>query len=210
MRPLSQRGHPLFAAVYDGITRPLEEGWLGQRRARLLAHLTGDVLDVGAGTGANLRHFRQAAWVLAAEPDAAMRKRLASKLAEARVPVEIDDATAESLPYPDANCDAVVYTLVLCTVTDPDRVLAEARRDLRPDGRLVVLEHVRGHGRLATWQDRLTPVWSRLTAGCHPNRDTQAAIQRAGFTFTRTEEFQPLPRWVFARPMFEAVAAPTN
>ncbi len=114
------------------------------------------------------------------------------------------------MPYPDASFDAVIYTLTLCTVADLDRALAEARRVLRPDGRLVVLEHVRGYGRLATWQDRLTPVWSRLNVGCHPNRDTRSAIQRAGFTFTQSEEFQPLPRWVIARRLLAAVAAPTR
>ncbi len=210
MRPLSQRGHPLFAAIYDGMTRPLEEGWLGERRERLLSHLTGTVLDVGAGTGANLRHFRHATRVVATEPDPAMRQRLAGKLSEAHVPVELDATAGESLPYPNASFDAVVYTLVLCTVADPDRALAEARRVLQPDGRLLVHEHIRGRGRLATWQDRITPVWSWLNAGCHPNRDTRAAIQRAGFTFTQSEEFQSLPRWVIARPLLAAVAAPTQ
>ncbi|MGH3978828.1 MAG: class I SAM-dependent methyltransferase [Pseudonocardiaceae bacterium] len=204
---MGQRGHPLFAASYDTLTRPLETRLFGERRARLLTDLTGTVLDVGAGTGANLQYFRRTDRVVASEPDPAMRKRLAVKLGEATVPVEIDDAAAESLPYPDASFDAVVCTLVLCTVTDPDRALAQARRVLVPGGRLVVLEHVRGRGRLATWQDRLTPLWSRLAAGCHPNRDTRAAIERAGFTFQRVEEFAPLPRWVITRTMLEAVAS---
>lgn len=205
---MSQRGHPLFAAVYDVINRPLEAQLFGERRARLLADLTGTVLDVGAGTGANLRHFRRANRVVAAEPDPAMRVRLARKLAEARVPVEIVAAPAEDLPYPDGSFDAVVATLVLCTVADPARALAEIRRVLKPGGSLVVLEHVRGQGRLATWQDRLTPLWSRLAAGCHPNRDTRAAIERAGFTFRQVEEFAPLPAWVLTRTMLEAVAEP--
>jgi ubiquinone/menaquinone biosynthesis C-methylase UbiE len=203
----SQRGHPLFAAVYDAMNRPLEARLFGQRRARLLADLTGTVLDVGAGTGANLRHFRRAARVVAAEPDPAMRARLARKLSEASVPVEIVAAPAEQLPYPDRSFDAVVCTLVLCTVADPDRALAEIRRVLVPGGSLVVLEHVRGQGRLATWQDRLTSLWSRLAAGCHPNRDTRAAIERAGFEFRHVEEFAPLPAWVLTRTMLEAEAA---
>ena len=200
------RAHRIFAAIYDALNRPLEQAIMGERRARLLADLTGEVLDVGAGTGVNLQHFRRAARVVAAEPDPAMRKRLIAKLSEAHVPVEVADAAAESLPYPDAGFDAVVFTLVLCTVSDPDRALAEARRVLKPGGRLVVLEHVRGSGRLARWQDRLTPVWSRLAAGCHPNRDTRAAIERAGFAFEHVEAFEPLPGWVLTRPMLEAVA----
>ena len=73
-----------------------------------------------------------------------------------------------------------------------------------------MLEHVRGTGRLARWQDRITPLWSRLMAGCHPNRDTAATIARAGFRLERLEHFDPFPRWVPARPMIEAIAAPLN
>lgn len=205
---MGQRTHPLFAAVYDTMNRPLEAQLFGERRARLLAGLTGTVLDVGAGTGANLPHFRNADRVVAAEPDPAMRKRLAGKLTAAVVPVEIDAAPAEELPYPDSSFDAVVCTLVLCTVADPARALAEIRRVLAPGGSLVVLEHVRGQGRLASWQDRLAPLWSRLAAGCQPNRDTRATIERAGFTFRQVEEFAPLPGWVLTRTMLEAVATP--
>jgi ubiquinone/menaquinone biosynthesis C-methylase UbiE len=122
--------------------------------------------------------------------------------------VEISDAAAESLPYPDASFDAVVFALVLCTVADPDRALAEAGRVLRASGRLVVLEHVRGEGRLARWQDRLSPVWRRVAAGCHPNRDSRAAIERAGFTFERVEAFRAPPTWSITSPMLEAVAVP--
>ncbi len=201
-------GHRLFAASYDRMTGPVERGWLGERRGQLLAELTGDVLDVGAGTGAGLPHYRAGARVIAAEPDPAMRAQLARKAVGAPVPVEISDAAAESLPYPDASFDAVVFTLVLCTVADPERALAEAGRVLRPTGRLVVLEHVRGEGRLARWQDRLTPVWRRIAAGCHPNRDTRAAVERAGFTFERVEAFQVPPNWSITSPMLEAVAIP--
>jgi ubiquinone/menaquinone biosynthesis C-methylase UbiE len=166
------------------------------------------VLDVGAGTGANLPHLRTASRVVAAEPDPAMRKRMAAKLAAASAPAELTIHAAEALHQPDASFDAVVFTQVLCTVTDPDRALAEARRVLRPGGRLIVLEHVRGSGSLARWQDRLTPLWSRLIPGCHLGRDTAAAVKRAGFTIQRSELFDPFPSWVPARPMLEAIAVP--
>ena len=202
------RAHWVFAAAYDPMTRPLERAVLGGYRARLLVGLTGHVLDVGAGTGANLPYLRQASRVVAAEPDVAMRRRLAGRLAQAAVPVELSSDPAERLRYPDASFDAVVFTLVLCSVTSPDRALAEARRVLRPAGRLIILEHVRGRDSLARWQDRVTPVWSVLNAGCHPGRDTAAAIERAGFTFERADYSDPYPRLVPARPLLEAVARP--
>jgi ubiquinone/menaquinone biosynthesis C-methylase UbiE len=190
------------------MTGPLERAVLAERRARLLAALDGQVLDVGAGTGANLPHYRKASQVTAAEPDPAMRRRLAAKAATAPVPVEVTSDAAESLRRPAASFDAVVFTLVLCSVASPDHAPAEARRVLRPDVRLIVLEHVRGTGRLARWQDRLTPAWSRINARCHLNRDIAATIQRAGFTVETAESFDPYPRWVPARPLLEAVAAP--
>lgn len=200
------RTHRVFAAAYDPMTRSLERAVLGERRARLLADLDGQVLDVGAGTGANLPYFRRASRVVAAEPDAAMRRRLAARAAQAVVPVEVSSDPAEELRYRDASFDAVVFTQVLCSVTSPDRALAEARRVLRPSGRLVILEHVRGTGTLARWQDRLTPLWSRIVPGCHLGRDTAAAVERAGFTFERAEYFDPYPRLVPSRPLLEAVA----
>ena len=126
--------HALFAALYDRLTAPLERDVLGPRRTALLGELEGQVLDVGAGTGANLPHVHRAGRLVATEPDRAMRRRLARKLADARVPVELAGAAAESLPFPDATFDAVVFACVLCTVTDPDAAnrgggpRAEARR----------------------------------------------------------------------------------
>jgi ubiquinone/menaquinone biosynthesis C-methylase UbiE len=200
--------HPVFAALYDRLNGWVESEVLGPRRARLLGELDGEVLELGAGTGASLPHFRRATRLVASEPDPAMRRRMAAKLVGAVVPVELAGAAAESLPFADGSFDAVVFVCTLCTVADPDRAPAEVRRVVRPGGRLVVLEHVRGEGRLARWQDLVTPLWSRLMAGCHPNRDTPAAIERAGFAFERFERFDPFPAWVPTRPMVEAVARP--
>ncbi len=116
--------HRIFAACYDLMLSVMERNWLGRRRHELLETLTGRVLDIGAGTGANLTYYRDAAEVTFAEPDGAMRSRLAAKLGTATVPTRLSDAPAEDLPFADGSFDVVVSTLVLCTVEDPDRALA--------------------------------------------------------------------------------------
>ncbi|MDA8302528.1 MAG: class I SAM-dependent methyltransferase [Actinomycetota bacterium] len=205
----SQRGgHRIFAAVYDPVTAPLERAVLGAHRSALLAGIGGLVLDVGAGTGANLAHFRSAGKVVAAEPDPWMRGRLATKAAGAPVPVEVRGDAAEALGFEDATFDAVVCTCVLCSVRDLPAALSEVRRVLRPGGRLAVLEHVRAADGFAKWQRTLQPIWSCFNAGCHPDRDIAGAITQAGFVFQSTETFDPMPSWVLARPWLKAVAVP--
>jgi ubiquinone/menaquinone biosynthesis C-methylase UbiE len=184
-------GHPIFAALYDSISASMERRWMGGRRRRLLAGARGAVLEIGGGTGANLAHYRYVDRVVVAEPDPFMRRRLAQKLTDARVPVEVSAAGAEELPFPDGSFDTVVSTLVLCTVPDQESALDEVRRILRPGGRLLFIEHVRAAGSTARWQDRLEPLWGRLLGGCHPNRDTVLAIEEAGFEIETFESFHP-------------------
>jgi ubiquinone/menaquinone biosynthesis C-methylase UbiE len=187
----AKRGHPIFAALYDPMGASAERRWMGERRKRLLAGARGAVLEIGGGTGANLMHFRGVDRVVVAEPDPFMRKRLDQKLEDARVPIEILAAGAETLPFPDGSFDTVVSTLVLCTVPDQGAALDEIRRVLRPGGRLLFIEHVRASGSAARWQDRLGPLWRRLFGGCHPNRETVAAIEEAGFEIETFEGFRP-------------------
>jgi ubiquinone/menaquinone biosynthesis C-methylase UbiE len=184
-------GHPIFAALYDQKSASAERRWMGERRRRLLAGARGAVLEIGGGTGANLAHYRNVDRVTIAEPDRFMRNRIGPKLEEARVPVQVSAAGAEALPYPDGSFDTVVSTLVLCTVLDQEAALDEVRRVLRPGGRLLFIEHVRAAGSAARWQDRLEPLWRRLLGGCHPNRDTVAAIEEAGFEIETFESFYP-------------------
>jgi ubiquinone/menaquinone biosynthesis C-methylase UbiE len=186
-----QDGHPIFAALYDPIGASMERRWMGRRRRRLLAGARGAVLEIGGGTGANLAHYRSVDRVTIAEPDPFMRKRIGPKLENARVPVEVSEAGAEALPFPDGSFDTVVSTFVLCTVPDQEAALDEVRRVLRPGGRLLFIEHVRAAGSMARWQDRLEPLWRRLLGGCHPNRDTVAAIEEAGFEIETFESFYP-------------------
>lgn len=184
-------GHPVFAALYDRLGGTMERRWMGERRARLLAGARGAVLEIGGGTGANLPHYRDVERVTVSEPDPFMRRRLSPKLEAALVPVEVSEAGAEALTFPDGSFDTVVSTLVLCTVPDQGSALAEVRRVLRPGGRLLFIEHVRAEGSAARWQDRIEPVWGCVFGGCHPNRDTLAAIEAAGFEVEILESFHP-------------------
>ncbi|MEO3867398.1 methyltransferase domain-containing protein [Nonomuraea sp. B12E4] len=194
--------HRFFARWYDTVTGPLERRWLGRVREELLADLGGQILEIGAGTGANLAHYRRADHVVAAEPDPAMRERLRRRLGEARVPVELSPVRVEDLPFGDDTFDVVVSTLVLCSVADLPAALAEVRRVLRPAGRLVVIEHVRDDGVRGRAQDALAPLWRRLAAGCHLNRDIATAIRTAGLEAGPIDTFRPRPtlpilhRWI--------------
>jgi ubiquinone/menaquinone biosynthesis C-methylase UbiE len=205
------RGHRLFAAVYDRLGRRAEAGWMGDRRRELLAAARGRVLEVGAGTGANLPHYRDIEELTLTEPDPAMRRRVAPKLAGLAFPVTVLDAPAEALPAPDASVDTVVVTIALCSVDDPARALAEARRVLVPGGRLLFIEHVRGEGRRGRWQERVTPLWRRLFGGCHPNRDTVASIRAAGFEIEEITTRDDGPAPVLVRPVvIGAARAPAH
>jgi ubiquinone/menaquinone biosynthesis C-methylase UbiE len=173
-------GHPIFAALYDRIAAGSEKAGLAEMRAELLGSARGRVLELGAGTGLNLPHYTAAVSELVlTEPDPHMARRLrqAVEAADAPFPVQVVESGAEGLPFEDRSFETVVATLVFCSVTDPPRAAAEARRLLKPDGSLLLIEHVRSrHPTLSRWQDRLERPWGWLGAGCHPNRDTAATL----------------------------------
>ena len=181
------KGHRFFAAIYDRLMAGTEEAGLGDMRTEVVGSATGETLELGAGTGLNLAHYGDGVTALTlTEPDPFMARRLRDRLAEEgpeRRDVKVVEASAEDLPFADDSFDSVVATLVLCTVEDPDRVSAEVARVLRPGGRLLYIEHVRGDSeRLVRWQDRLERPWGWLAGGCHPNRPTAENLTRAGFT----------------------------
>jgi ubiquinone/menaquinone biosynthesis C-methylase UbiE len=193
MRTLRQQRavhHPVFARVYARVGH-LMDAEIGDHRRRLLAGLTGRVLEIGAGNGLNFPHYPATVTeVLAIEPEPYLRRQALAAARQAPVPIRVVAGTAEALPAPDASFDAVVASLVLCTVADPDQALAEVRRVLRPGGRLRFYEHVRASDpRLARWQDRLERPWGWLVGGCHPNRDTVAAITAAGLRVIQLDRF---------------------
>lgn len=178
--PTPMKGHRWFAACYARMAKGMERGPVGRLRAELLAGLTGDIVEIGAGTGMNFRHYSPDARVTALEPDPYMLRR--ARAAAADLPnVTVQQAPAEHLPVADASCDAVVSTLVLCTVGDVRAALAEVRRVLRPGGQLVLLEHVRSRGMFGRLQHAVQPAYGWFSGGCQWDRHTLSSLRAAGF-----------------------------
>jgi len=199
----------LFARFYDRFTSPLEKGGLADQRGQLLRGLAGDVLEVGAGTGANLAHYPAAVTSLTlTEPLPQMTQQMRARVARERPATTVIEAAAERLPFADASFDAVVATLVLCSVGDLDAAIAELRRVLRPDGRLVVIEHVRADGRALTAQKIWEPAQKVIGRGCHMTRDIRGALEDGGFdTSDVTDQEMPgAPSAMF--PAIVGIATP--
>ena len=172
-----------FAAMYEPFLWVGEQAGLRKHRTELLKRSAGRTIEIGAGTGLNLAHYPDdLAGLVLVEPDAAMRRRLAERMARSRLRARLVDAPAEQLPFPDGSIDTVVSTFVLCTVDAPDLALQEIVRVLKPDGQLLFIEHVRSDSpRLACWQDRLANPWRRFARGCRCNRATSELIVAFGF-----------------------------
>ncbi len=185
----------VFSALYDSMLRGTEEAGLRDRRREVLSAARGRTIEIGAGTGANLGLYPAAVSELVlAEPDPHMLKKLRMKVGEGGVDAEVVAAPAQSLPFADSSFDTAVFTLVLCTVSDPAAALAEAARVLRPGGKLLFVEHVRAENAdLARWQDRLERPWRFIGDGCHCNRDTVATIEASPLTVERVDKGQ-LPK----------------
>ena len=180
----------IFAAGYDRFLAPTEKAGLAGHRERLLVTATGRVLEIGGGTGANLPYYGDGvAELVIAEPAEAMARRLERKLPGYRIPTRILHARAEQLPLETGSFDCVVSTLVLCTVADPSEALAEVRRVLKSQGRLLFIEHVRSDDpKVAGWQDRLRRPWAWFGCGCQCNRRTAESIHVAGFSLAELRQ----------------------
>ena len=173
-------------------------------RRRLLEGLSGRVIELGAGEGVNFPFYPETVTgVLAIEPENHLRAQAEENALAAPVPVQVVPGWSDDLPAGEGEFDAAVASLVLCSVPDQDRALAELHRVVRPGGELRFYEHVRanspGHARL---QRMIEPVWHRLGGGCHPSRDTTAAIERSGFAIEECERF------AFAPGLLSRIGAP--
>lgn len=185
--------HPIFARFYTRVSRLMDEAGGIEYRRRLVAGLTGEVLEVGAGNGRNFPHYPSTVTrLVAVEPEPTMRAAATDAARSAEVPVELVDGVAERLPAADGTVDAVVLSLMLCSVADPAAVLAEARRVLRPGGQLRFFEHVRADtpGMRGLQRALDATVWPLLFGGCHTGRDSAAVIAAAGFDVTEIDHFR--------------------
>jgi ubiquinone/menaquinone biosynthesis C-methylase UbiE len=183
--------HPIFARFYAWASPRMERAGFGERRDQLLDGLAGRVIEVGAGNGMNFAHYPpEVTRVVAVEPEP--RLRALAEAAKAAVSIEVVDGTADRLPADDASFDAAVASLVLCSVPDVPAALAEIRRVLRPGAQLRFFEHVRadtpGLARVQRILD--ATVWPTFGGGCHPDRDTRAAIEAAGFTIDEIDQLR--------------------
>jgi SAM-dependent methyltransferase len=205
---MSMWGH-VFAAMYDHLLARTERDGLRAHREALLAGATGDVLEIGGGTGANLEFYGDGVRTLTiTEPEKPMFRRLERRLERSGRDAMLLRAPAEDLPFEDAAFDVAVSTLVLCTVDDQPRALRELHRVLRPGGTLMFIEHVRAEDpKLARLQDRMHGINVCFAHGCHCNRPTLDTIRAPGFEVARVEDDTLTHAPPFVRPLIVGVAA---
>ena len=181
-----------FMARGEGKYASFVEG----RKRHLLQGLTGILVEIGSGTGPNLRYLPKDLRIVGVEPNPFMHVHFLQMARKEGRPVELVQGLAESLPFPDESVDAVLSTLVLCSVEGTDRVLSEVLRVLKPGGKFLFMEHVaaREGSRLRRIQGWVRPLWKRVGDGCEPDRAPEEDIERAGFSKVEFERFSvPLP-----------------
>lgn len=186
------KSRPIFARVYARLSDDMDARGAAEHRRRLLAGVSGRVVEVGAGNGHNFAHYPAGtSEVLAVEPEPHLRAMAEQAASSAPARVEVVEGSAERIPAADESCDVAVASLMLCTVPDQAVALAEIQRVLRPGGELRFYEHVVSRRpRLAALQRTMDATfWPLLAGGCHCARDTAEAIADAGFVLEREERF---------------------
>jgi ubiquinone/menaquinone biosynthesis C-methylase UbiE len=200
----------LFAWGYDRFQQASLDAGMDEKRHDLLSRAQGRTLEIGSGTGLNLDHYgTEVSELVLTEPDPHMLRLLQRKTRGSPRPVEVVQAPAEALPFEDGSFDTATLVYVLCTVPDLEGALKEIARVLKPEGRLLFIEHVRSPDPgLARWQDRLHGPWKVFANGCHCNRDTVAAIESSPLRVEELErdEIPKVPALV--RPMVIGSARP--
>ena len=187
------RGVEQIPIVYDALMAVTDRIGLWKLRSWLVAGASGLTLELGCGTGRNLPRYPRAARLVGIDPSLDSLRRARRRALH----VPLVCATAEALPFRRQSFDTVAISLVLCSVPDPAAALREVRRVLRDPGVVRLLEHVRSERRWeARWQDFIQPAWTRITGGCHPNRDTEGAVRRAGFRIDERKANRNLRRLI--------------
>jgi SAM-dependent methyltransferase len=200
--PRRAREHPWLAATLDVIMRPLHPA-----RRIVVPAASGDVLEVGAGTGLNfdVYDWTRVRTLVATEPDPYMLRRARARAAALGRPIRLLATGAETLPFADASFDTVLVAWVLCTIPEPAAALAEARRVLRPGGNVVFVEHTRSvQAGVARLQAGLNPLWGRLSGGCRLDRPAVDLLRAGGFRVDRVAPFGR-ERWTLV-PTYHGVA----
>ena len=200
----------LIASFYDSLMAKTEQACLTQWRQDLLAQVSGEVLEIGAGTGANIRLYPgTVSRLVLTEPDRHMRRALQKKLlSEQAKNVSVIDASAEQIGADDESFDYVVSSLVCCSVSNLEASLGEVWRVLRPGGSLVFLEHVAaapGSSR-RRWQNAINPLWKTFMGNCHLNRETERAIISRGFEIIQIERESMRKAPSIVRPTIRGIA----
>ena len=200
----------LRAFFYDSLLAKSEEACLMEWRSELVKHVHGNVLEIGAGTGANILFYpKNGIELTLSEPDKHMRTQLEEKVKDERLDhVTISSHTIEENHRPDATFDCVVSTLVCCSVPNLASAFSEIKRILKPDGYFIFLEHVGAEKgtRRRRWQNRLTPLWCKISGNCHLNRETEIALKNAGFTFKEIKRESMRKATPLVRPTIRGIA----
>lgn len=200
----------LKAYFYDSLLAKSEEACLMEWRSELVKHVHGNVLEIGAGTGANILFYpKNGIELTLSEPDKHMRTQLEEKVKDERLDhVTISSHTIEENHRPDATFDCVVSTLVCCSVPNLASAFLEIKRILKPDGYFIFLEHVGAEKgtRRRRWQNRLTPLWCKISGNCHLNRETEIALKNAGFTFKEIKRESMRKATPLVRPTIRGIA----